>query len=84
MEEIRVKATTSVLMNKNPPPLGPQGYRGMIPRWEKEMESIILTKDHHISKERARNYIFSWLKHDYSGALSVTTDMEPLEDKIIQ
>lgn len=84
MKEIRVKATASVMMNKNPPRLGPQGYRGMRPRWEQEMESGVLTKAHHISSERARDYIFARLKRDSSGALIVTPDMEPLVDNIVQ
>ncbi|CAI9302872.1 unnamed protein product [Lactuca saligna] len=83
-KEIRVKATASVMMNKNPPRLGPQGYRGMRPRWEQEIESGVLTKAHQISSERARDYIFARLKRDSSGALVVTPDMEPLVDNIVE
>ncbi|CAH1426432.1 unnamed protein product [Lactuca virosa] len=83
-KEIRVKATASVMMNKNPSRLGPQGYRGMRPRWEQEMESGVLTKAHQISSERARDYIFARLKCDSSGALIVTPDMEPLVDNIVE
>ena len=78
-----MKATASVKMNKNPPRLGPLGYRGNRPRWEKEMESGEMTKVRKISSKRARDYIFARLKRDASGALRVTPQMEPIVDACV-
>ncbi|KAL4575120.1 hypothetical protein LXL04_021961 [Taraxacum kok-saghyz] len=83
-QDIRVKATASVKMNKNPPLLGPLGYRGNRPRWEKEMESGEMTKVRKISSRRARDYIFARLKRDASGALRVTPQIEPIVDALVE
>ncbi|CAI9296522.1 unnamed protein product [Lactuca saligna] len=74
-QEISKKATATAKLNKYPPRIGPRGYRGMKPQWEKEMESGESTEFLNIRSERARNFIFTRLKRDPTGIYSLPTDL---------
>ncbi|CAH1418483.1 unnamed protein product [Lactuca virosa] len=83
-QEISSKATETTKLNKYPPRIGPRGYRGMKPQWEKEMESGESTKFHNIRSERARNFILARLKRDPTGIYSLPTDLYSLASELIE
>ncbi|CAH1430846.1 unnamed protein product [Lactuca virosa] len=83
-QEISSKATETAKLNKYPPRIGPRGYRGMKPQWEKEMESCESTKFHNIRSERARNFILARLKRDPTGIYSLPTDLYSLASELIE
>nr|KAJ0214647.1 hypothetical protein LSAT_V11C400186960 [Lactuca sativa] len=83
-QEISSKATETARLNKYPPRIGPRGYRGMKPQWEKEMESGNSTEFHNIRSERARNFILARLKRDPTGMYSLPTNLYPLASDLIE
>ncbi|KAI3510158.1 hypothetical protein L1887_25689 [Cichorium endivia] len=83
-EEISSKAKATVKLNKYPPRLGPRGYRGMKPRWEKELASGESTEFHNIRSERARNFILARLKRDPTGVCTLPAELYSLASEVIE
>lgn len=78
-----MKGKEAVKMNKNPAHLGPQGYRGKKPQWDKDIESGVTIKGHHISSEHARDYLFARLNRTPSGEYVIPPEIEPLANEFV-
>ncbi|GKD50571.1 transposon protein, partial [Tanacetum coccineum] len=72
-------------LKKNPPRLGPKGYRGNIDKWEKERASEELcTPVHKIPDCRGRNYCLARRVHDKVKGLMLSPEMQVIADKLIE
>ncbi|GJW48881.1 hypothetical protein Tco_0080527 [Tanacetum coccineum] len=72
-------------LKKNPPRLGPKGYRGNIDKWEKEGASEELcTPVHKIPDRRGRNYCLARRVHDKVKGLMLSPEMQVIADQLIE
>ncbi|GJY31183.1 ulp1 protease family, C-terminal catalytic domain-containing protein, partial [Tanacetum coccineum] len=72
-------------LKKNPPRLGPKGYRGNIDKWEKERASEELcTPVHKIPDRRGRYYCLARRVHDKVKGLMLSPEMQVIADKLIE
>ena len=72
-------------LKKNPPQLGPKGYRGNIPKWEKERASEELcTPVHKIPDRRGRNYCLARRIHDKVKGLMLSPEMQAIADQLVR
>ena len=72
-------------LKKNPPRVGPKGYRGNVDRWEKERASEELCTDvHKIPDRRGRHYCLARRVHDKVKGLMLSPEMQVIADQLVR
>ncbi|PWA53690.1 hypothetical protein CTI12_AA442640 [Artemisia annua] len=72
-------------LKKNPPRVGPKGYRGNVDRWEKKSASEELCTDvHKIPDRRGRHYCLARRVHDKVNGLMLSPEMQVIADQLIE